>query len=717
MTETNRPNPSRTVGKYALIRELGRGGMGVVYEATDTQIQRKVALKLMLPRPGQKPEQAGQDRDRFAREAQMAAKLKHPGIVTLYEAGEIQGRRYLAMELIDGEPFSDWWATKGRGLREKVTVLAYIALAVHHAHEQGVLHRDLKPQNILVDARNQPVVMDFGLAKAMGGDTGLSLTGDGLVVGTPAYMSPEQARGAKTVDGRTDIYALGIMLYEMLAGRKPFEGETAIEILMKASKERAPLPSSTRLAALDPDLDRTIEHISLKAIEKNPQDRYPTARAFAQDLHRWLKGEAVAVSTIRRRVNASQKRNPWIYIAAAAGLALVVILGILLQPATPPPSADAELARARKLLKERKYTDARIEFGKALAKDPSSAEAREGDRQAQAAEAEAGRSARTKEAAEHTEQLKQQLEATRATSAKEIEQAELKIKSAAATASDLEQKRLREELAALKEKSRLSEEEARLTREKLLAIEARGEPAPAPKAAPAPAPLPAPPAPLKQPAPPKLAPVVRDPKSALALLKEAVDAAVDRLDVVALFKAVDDLATDAGVDAVATKADALKRAKKLVKAREDALLLAGAQMRLAEDALAADDVKAALQATRDASAIAKQAGDAATVEEAATLGKEITALQPEIERFLKAKRTLSTQPDEPGACSDAGRYLCLVKERWEEGLPLLAKGADEAQRKLAQQEATAPPDAAGRRLLAGAWWAAAQKDAMGRGTR
>ncbi len=712
MTEPNRPNPSRTVGKYALIRELGRGGMGVVYEATDTQIQRKVALKLMLPRPGQKPDQAEQERQRFAREAQMAAKLKHPGIVTLYEAGEIQGRRYLAMELIQGRAFSDWLAAKGLGLRAKVPVLRDIALAVHHAHEQGVLHRDLKPQNILVDAQNKPVVMDFGLAKAMGGDTGLSLTGDGLVVGTPAYMSPEQARGAKTVDGRTDVYSLGVMLYEMLAGRKPFEGETAIEILMKASKERPSLPSSTRITALDPALDRTIENICLKAMEKNPGDRYATARAFALDLDRWLKGEAVAISTVRRRVGVSRKTNPWVWISAAAGLALVVILGLALRPSPPPPSADAELARARRLLKEKKYTDARIEFGKALAKDPSSAEAREGDRQAQAAEAEAARAARTKEAAD----LKLQLEASRASSAKEIELAEQKIKTAAASASEQDQKRLREELAALKEKARLSEEEARQTREKLLAIEARGEPAPAPAPKPAPVPVPAP-VPAPAPAPPpkplpaqKVLPAARDPKVAASLLKEAVDAAVDRLDVAAIFKAADELAAEAGLDAVAVKADALKRAKKQVKARDDAQQLAGAHLRLAEDALAADDVKVAQQAARDASAIAKQSGDAGIVEEAAALGKELTAIQPEVERYLKAKRTLSAQPDEPGACLDAGRHLCLVKDRWEDGLPLLAKGSDEAQRKLALQEAALPPDAAGRRQLAGAWWASAQKE-------
>jgi serine/threonine-protein kinase len=263
------------------------------------------------------------------------------------------------MEFVEGRPFSEWAGQKGLGLRAKIAVLRDVAAAVHHAHEEGVLHRDLKPQNILVAAKNRAVVMDFGLAKAMGGDTGLSLTGDGLVVGTPAYMSPEQARGDKTVDGRTDVYAIGVMLYELLAGRKPFDGETAIEILMKASKERAAPPSSTRLMAPDPAADRVIESICLKALERNPQDRYASARALASDLTRWLDGEAVHITTVRRRARSQPKSRAWIFVSI--GVAALAAIGVVVAlPGPAPAGAEAELERARRYLREKKYTDARV---------------------------------------------------------------------------------------------------------------------------------------------------------------------------------------------------------------------------------------------------------------------------------------------------------------------------------------------------------------------
>ncbi|HEX7897517.1 MAG TPA: serine/threonine-protein kinase, partial [Planctomycetota bacterium] len=550
----SKPGTTRTVGKYALVKEVGRGGMGVVYEATDTQVQRKVALKLMLPHPGLLPEQAEQERQRFAREAQMAAKLKHPGIVTLYEAGEVQGRRYLAMEFIEGMPFSSWCQQKGLGLRAKIAVLRDVALAVHHAHEQGVLHRDLKPQNILVTAKNRPVVMDFGLAKAMSADTNLSLTSDGMVVGTPSYMSPEQAKGAKNVDGRTDVYALGVTLYELLAGRKPFEGETAIEILMKASKERAAPPSSARIMAADPAIDRAIEGICLKALERDPKDRYASGRAFATDLTRWLDGEAVHITTVtRRRVRAQRKSRAWIFVSIGAAV-VALIAWIVLSPGPAPAGVDAELARARAFLRDKKYSDARVEYGKALAKDPSNTEAREGDRKARAAE-EADRASLAK----NVEEKQKQLDAARDQSVKDIQNAEQKVKAAASTASDAEQKRLLEELQAIKEKARLAEEEARRAREKLQELSTRPAPAPAPAPAPpppAPVPVPVPvpvpgpvpvPVPGPRPAPPpKPAPL--EPKVALAALKEAVDLAVDKFDIPGIFKAADAFAADAGVD-------------------------------------------------------------------------------------------------------------------------------------------------------------------------
>jgi hypothetical protein len=217
-----------------------------------------------------------------------------------------------------------------------------------------------------------------------------------------------------------------------------------------------------------------------------------------------------------------------------------------------------------------------------------------------------------------------------------------------------------------------------------------------------------PPPPVKGPEKPAATP--RDLKAAQAALRDAVDAAVEKLDLPAIFAAIDSMAADAGADPNAAKADALKKARKQVKAREDGALLAAAHLRLSEDALAADDLKVALQASKDAASIAKQAGDLAASDEASALGKEIQALQPEADRFAKAQRVLASTPADPAANFDAGRYLCLVKGRWEEGLPLLVRGADETFRKLAQQETARTEETAGRKALGDGWWAVSQKE-------
>ncbi len=713
---SRKPGP-KMLGKYALTRELGRGGMGVVYEAQDTQLQRPVALKLLVTRQGIAPDQAAQERQRFDREAQSIARLKHPNIVTLYEAGELQGRRFLAMELIAGRPFHLWWKEKSNKLPLKVTVLRDVAMAVHHAHEEKILHRDLKPANILVDATNKPYVMDFGLAKAADPEVGTSLTSEGLVVGTPAYMSPEQARGLKTVDRRTDVYSMGVMLYEILSGRQPFEGETAIDILMKASKERVTPPSSASQIAPDPALDRAIENICLKALARNVNERYASAAAFAQDLTRWLKGETVTAKTAptQRRVRAAKSsRGLQLGIAAAVALAAAGIAFVLFSSSTP--TVEAELAKARDHLRAKKYTEARIEFGKALAMDPGNREALAGDREAKAAEE------RARQEELRKEQERQELAAAQARSdrdAKEAErmrlEAETKANSAAAAASGAEQKRLMEELAAIREKARKAEEEARRAKEQLdkLATErtaAAPPPAPASPNAPVRPPAPAPPAPPMKPAlPAALSPKEREAK--LAALRVKRDAAIETVNIPQAFAAIDQMALlSSDVNLITEKSDALKGAKKHLKAREDAAALALGQLRLAEEALAADDYKTATQAAKDSQSIGRQAGDATVAEQAGALQKEIAASKTVYDRFLKAQQTLASSPQDPAANSEAGRYLCLVKDRWEDGLPLLAKGSDEPLKKLAEQELAAPSTPDAQAALGDAWGAAGQKE-------
>jgi serine/threonine protein kinase len=316
-----------TLGKYTLDKELGRGGMGIVYAAVDRELGRKVALKTLLLSPNADAVESRVEEDRFLREAKLTAKLpKHPNIVSVYEAGIIDGRRYLAMELIEGRSFGKWRKAGTPTIRRQVEILRDVAVAIHHAHQQGVIHRDLKPENILLDDREQPHVSDFGLAKSVGQDVSLSLTATGTVIGTPSYMSPEQALGLKSADHRSDIYAMGVMLYEILTGQQPFTGETAIEILLKASKNPVPPPSSVLKAGLG--VDKSLENVCLKCLAKKPEDRYSTAEALATDLTRWLKGDSVHVVLPPTEQVSIRKSSVW--IAAAAAVALIAAIGIAL---------------------------------------------------------------------------------------------------------------------------------------------------------------------------------------------------------------------------------------------------------------------------------------------------------------------------------------------------------------------------------------------------
>ena len=285
--------PTVPLGKYTVLRQIGRGGMGVVYEAVDTELGRKVALKMMLDSPGADSKELKVEEERFLREARACARLEeHPNLISVYEAGVIDGRRFLAMELVKGKQFDVWRKTGSITIRQQVALLRDVTRAVHHAHEAGIIHRDLKPQNILVDGKNQPHVMDFGLAKELGQDVSMTLTAKGMVIGTPAYMSPEQAKGfSKSIDQRSDVYALGAMLYETLAGRPPFKGTTAVDILMKVVNEK-PIPPSDVVKKGQP-VDPVLENICLKALEKERNNRYPTAKAMADDLTRWLKRQTV----------------------------------------------------------------------------------------------------------------------------------------------------------------------------------------------------------------------------------------------------------------------------------------------------------------------------------------------------------------------------------------------------------------------------------------
>jgi WD40 repeat protein len=316
---------STPFGKYTLLKKAGKGGMGRVYEAVDTVLNRRVAIKLMAPPEPGALESPEVDEERFLREAQVSANLaKHPNIVSVYEAGILEGRRFLAMEFVEGQQFQDW--RRGVPVRDQLSVLRDVALAVHHANENGVVHRDLKPANVLVDAGNRPHVTDFGLAKSLSPEFSRSITTSGLIVGTPAYMSPEQAQGLRNVDGRSDVYSLGVMMYEILTDQPPFDAETAMQLLVKVVEHPPPPPSKLIATAGHPARDPSVERLCLRALSKLPKDRPATAREFADELSRWLSETGASGLLLQPRRPVPSPRGNLAAIAAA--VLLLVSLGV-----------------------------------------------------------------------------------------------------------------------------------------------------------------------------------------------------------------------------------------------------------------------------------------------------------------------------------------------------------------------------------------------------
>ncbi len=271
-------------GDYLLQSELGRGGMGMVYEAYQTSLGRQVALKMLRAGGGASTEELL----RFRLEAEAAARLEHPNIVPLYEVGEAAGHPFFTMKLIRGTTLAKQLVEGPLPPRDAAETLAAVSDAIQFAHEHGVLHRDLKPSNILLDEQNQPHVSDFGLAKQI--DSAASLTRTGAVIGTPAYMPPEQAAGGRGDLGpASDVYSLGAILYQMLTGRPPFQAATPVDTVLLVL-EQDPLP----LRMLNPRADRDLEMIALRCLQKAPDLRYASAGELARDLRAYLAGEPIA---------------------------------------------------------------------------------------------------------------------------------------------------------------------------------------------------------------------------------------------------------------------------------------------------------------------------------------------------------------------------------------------------------------------------------------
>jgi len=321
-------------GDYELLEEIGRGGQGVVFRARQKSLNRTVALKVI----GLGEWATKAHLKRFRLEAEAAASLDHPGIVPIHEVGERDGSCYFSMKLVEGGQLDEVVRHEQMSIGRAVELIAKVSRTVHYAHEHGILHRDIKPGNILLDKTGEPHLTDFGLARLVESESTVTRTLE--VLGTPSYMAPEQAVGNNAqLTSATDVYGLGAVLYQLLTGHPPFTGGTTYETIKLLLDTE---PRQPRL--LNPKIDRDLSTICLKCLEKDPQRRYSSSLALAEDLEHWLKHEPIRAprTGIVTRGSKWVRRNPTTALLFALSLAFAATVGVIIWKSTSLPSPPSD---------------------------------------------------------------------------------------------------------------------------------------------------------------------------------------------------------------------------------------------------------------------------------------------------------------------------------------------------------------------------------------
>jgi len=357
--------PLTSLDKFQILGEIARGSMGIVFKAFDSTLDRIVALKVL-----KEGDADANYLQRLQREGAIAAKLHHPNVVTIHEVGKAGGLHYLCMDYIEGVDFLDYIHRKKLGRKECLRLVETISRAVHYAHVHGVIHRDLKPSNILVDERGTPIITDFGLAKSA--DTRLDMTKEGTALGTPYYMPPEQVLGkVKKIDPRSDVYAIGVILYEILAERHPFSAKTTVDLYQKILHED-PKPLRAVNDTIDPDL----EAIVMKSIEKDPEFRYFSAEDLAMDLRRYLAGDPILAkrSTHARRVVRKWKKYRGRLLTGVAVALIAVGVTFLVLGWKERTHIRGRMEEAKQLQENRSWVLAIQEYRKIETLDPDQPE-------------------------------------------------------------------------------------------------------------------------------------------------------------------------------------------------------------------------------------------------------------------------------------------------------------------------------------------------------